>query len=46
MRLYASFLEKKEVKKTSPLTVVMEMELSNTIAFNRFSIFLMSFLGI
>ena len=46
MRLYASFLEKKEVKKTSPLTVVMEMELSNMIAFNRFSIFFMSFLGI
>ena len=46
MRSKASFLEKKEVRKTSPWMVVIDMELSNTIALYRFSIFLMSFLGI
>jgi hypothetical protein len=34
------------VKKTSPLTVVTEMELSKTIALSLFSIFLISFRGI
>lgn len=46
MRSYASFLEKKDVRKTSPLMVVIDMELSKTIALNRFSIFSMSFFGI
>lgn len=46
MRSYASFLEKKDVRKTSPLMVVMDIELSKTIALNRFSTFLISFFGI
>jgi hypothetical protein len=46
MRSYASFLEKKEVKKTSPWMVVMDIELSKTMALKRFSIFLISFFGI
>lgn len=46
MRSYASFLEKKDVKKTSPWIVVIDIELSKTMALKRFSIFLMSFFGI
>ena len=46
MRLKASFLEKKDVRKTYPLTVVIDIELSKTIALNLFSSFLISFLGI
>jgi hypothetical protein len=42
----ASFLEKKDVRKTSPLTVVIEIELSKTIAFVLFYTFRISFFGI
>ena len=43
---YASFLEKKDVKKTSPLMVVNERELSIKSEFTLFSTFFISSLGI
>ncbi len=46
IKSYASFLEKNDVRKTYPWTVVTDIELSNTIALYLFSIFLMSLRGI